>query len=105
MSINWLWGSGGTSLFDFYSLHHIVWFVALTLLLYTIFRQHAWMGAIAIAFVWEIFEKWVVVNVPNFPFVGNELFINKVIGDSISDCIGFLIAILLIKVIRKSENE
>lgn len=105
MSIDWLWGSGGTTLFDFYSLHHMVWFIAITLPLYTIFKKHAWAGAVAIAFMWEIVEKWLVVNVPSFPFAGNELFINKVIGDSISDCIGFLIAILLIRVIRKSEYE
>jgi hypothetical protein len=105
MDMSWFWGTGGTSLFDFYSLQHAVWFIALTLPMYAIFKKHVWMAMIAVAFIWEIFEKWIVVNVPSFPFAGSELFINKVVGDSISDFIGFLIAILLIKIIRKEKHE
>jgi len=63
------------------------------------------MGAVGIAFMWEVFEHWVVQNIPNFPYAGNELFINKIVGDTISDLIGFLIAMLAIRSIRKDENE
>lgn len=103
--IDWLWGSGGTSVFDFYSLHHLVWFISITLVLYTIFDKYVWLASLSIAFMWEVFEDWVVKNITNFPFAGDELFINKVIGDTISDLLGFLIAIYLISVIRKNENE
>jgi hypothetical protein len=96
-----IWGSGGVSMFDTYSLHHIVWFIAITVLLTAIFRQHAWMGVLAILIMWEVFESWVCINVPGFPYAGKEQFINKVIGDTISDAIGFGIAMLSIRSIRK----
>ena len=98
-----IWGSGGTTLFDLYSLHHVVWFVAITTVLVAIFRQHAWLGVLAVLVMWEAFEQWVSTNVPGFPFAGEELWINKLIGDTISDLIGFLIAMLVIKYIRKWE--
>lgn len=102
--MNLLWGKSGTALFDIYSLHHIVWFIAITLLLYAVFRKYAWLGAISIAFMWEIFEQWVVNNVPDFPYAGNEMFINKVIGDTISDLIGFLIAMVAIWSIKGKDK-
>lgn len=99
-----IWGSGGTSLFDFYSIHHVVWFVAITTVLVAIFRQYAWMGALAVLVVWEVFEHWVCINVPGFPFAGKELWINKVVGDTISDLVGFLIAMVAIKSIRNWKH-
>jgi hypothetical protein len=103
--MNLIWGEPGTTLFDTYSLHHIVWFIAITTMLYVVFKRHAWMGVIGIAFMWEVFEHWVVQNIPNFPYAGNELFINKIIGDTISDLIGFSIAMLAIRSIRKSNGN
>jgi len=36
--MNVIWGnSGGMGLFDYYSLQHIVWFIAITLLCYLFF--------------------------------------------------------------------
>jgi L-lactate permease len=96
-----IWGSGGSSLFDFYSLHHIVWFIAITTILTAIFRKQSWIAVLAVAAMWEIFEQWVVVNVPGFPFAGKEMWINKLIGDTISDILGFLIALLTIASIKK----
>ncbi len=95
-----LWGQAGHSLFDFYSLHHIVWFIAITTILTAIFRKKAWLAVMAVAIMWEIFEHWVAVNVPGFPFAGQEEVLNKLVGDSISDLIGFLIAILAIRSIK-----
>ena len=96
-----IWGSGGHSLFDFYSLHHVVWFVAITTVLTAIFREQAWIAVLAVAIMWEIFEQWVAVNVPGFPFAGKEALINKLVGDSISDVLGFLIALLAIRSIKR----
>ena len=53
--------------------------------------------------VWEVFEYWIVDNIPSFPFVGREDFINKVIGDPICDAVGFLIAWYCIRKIRKGN--
>ena len=99
-----IWGSGGTSLFDIYSIHHMVWFIAITMIMVVIFREHAWLGATAILIMWEVFEEWVSINVPGFPFAGKELWFNKIIGDTISDIIGFLIAMLIIKSIRNCKD-
>lgn len=101
--MNLIWGSGGTTLFDFYSIHHIVWFISITTVLYPVFKKYTWAAAISIAFMWEVFEHWVVENIPDFPFAGKEEFINKVIGDSISDFIGFLIAYLVVRSIGKQK--
>jgi L-lactate permease len=101
--MSFIWGSGGTTLFDYYSLQHIVWFVAITIVLIPIFEKHTWMAVLAVAFMWEVFEHWVVLNVPGFPFAGKEEFINKIVGDSISDLIGFLIALITAKAIRKQK--
>jgi hypothetical protein len=96
-----IWGNAGHSMFDFYSLHHIVWFIAITTMLTAIFRERAWLAVIAVAIMWEIFEKWVADNVPGFPFAGKEEILNKFVGDSISDLIGFLIAQLSIGSLKK----
>lgn len=95
-----IWGSGGTSIFDFYSLHHIVWFIAITTVLTAIFRRWAWLAVLAVAIMWEVFEHWVATNVPGFPFAGKEALVNKLIGDSISDAVGFVIGVLSIRSIK-----
>lgn len=103
--MEWLWSvGGGESIFDVYSLHHVVWFIAITLLATAVFKNYAWMAAVSIAIAWEIFEHWVVRSIPDFPFAGSELFLNKWIGDPISNATGFLIAYFAIKVIRKQEH-
>lgn len=106
MDLSWLISSrGGTSLFDPYSLYHIVFFIAITTILYPVFRKHVWIAIVALTFVWEVFEKWVVLGIPGFPYAGQEMFINKCVGDPISNLLGFLIAIFTIKTIRKIEYE
>jgi len=95
-----IWGSGGASVFDFYSLHHVVWFIAITTVLTAIFRKWAWLAVLAVAIMWEIFEHWVAANVPGFPFAGKEALINKFIGDGISDIVGFVIGMLSIRSIK-----
>lgn len=90
-------------MFDTYSAHHVVWFIVITIMNVIILKKHAWIGILALIVGWEIFEWWVSVNIPNFPFVGKELWINKFVGDTISDLIGVLIAITLIKFIRNKK--
>lgn len=102
--MNLIWGTGGTSIFDVYSIHHIVWFIALTTVLTAIFQRYAWLGAAAIVIGWEVFEQWVCIHIPNFPFAGQELWYNKIVGDTISDLLGFLIAMWALKTIRKWKN-
>lgn len=104
--MNWLWSSGGGgSIFDPYSLYHIVFFITLTLLLYPVFEKNVWAAVLSLAFVWEVCEYWINENIPWFPYVGKENWYNKIIGDPISNFIGFLIAMYLINKIRKIENE
>ena len=99
--LNWLWsGGGGVSMFDPWSIHHIIWFIAITLVLYYLFEKKTWLAVSAVAILWEIFEGWVATNIPTFPYVGNEQFINKVLGDPISDLIGFVIAMFFIRRIK-----
>ena len=91
--MEWLWGApGGRSLFDPYSLQHIVWFFAITIALASFGLRRLWAWAIVVAVSWELFEWWVVDAVPSFPFVGREDVINKVVGDPISDFLGFVLA-------------
>lgn len=104
--LHYIWGSGGgKALFDIYSFQHIVWFIAITILLVPIFKNKVWRAVIALAFVWEVFEFWVVDHFKTFPFAGKEQFINKVIGDPICDFIGFFIAYSVIKSIRENKDE
>jgi hypothetical protein len=106
MDLSWLISSGGgISLFDPYSLYHFVFFIAITTVLYPIFRKQVWGAVLALTFIWEVFEEWVVTNITSFPYAGPELFINKCIGDPISNLLGFLVAIFVIKMIRKIEHE
>lgn len=106
MDLSWLISNGGgASLFDPYSLYHFVFFIAITTVLYPVFRKHVWGAVFALTFVWEVFEKWVVTNIAGFPYAGPEMFINKCVGDPISNLLGFLVAILIIKIIRKIEYE
>ena len=96
---------GGNSLFDPYSLYHFVFFIAISLVLYPIFKKNVWVAILALTFVWEVFEKWVVIHFPSFPYVGTESFVNKCIGDPISNILGYLLAIFIIKIIRKDAYE
>lgn len=106
MDLSWLISSGGgASLFDPYSLYHFMFFVAITTILYPVFRRYVWGAVLALTFMWEVFENWVIMGIPNFPYAGPEMFINKCIGDPISNLLGFIVAILIIKVIRKIEYE
>jgi hypothetical protein len=102
----YFWSSGGgASLFDPYSLYHIVFFFAITTVLYPVFNKNVIWSIISITITWEAFEEWIVSYIPNFPFVGAELAINKWVGDPISNLLGYFIAILIINIIRKNENE
>lgn len=106
MDLTWLWSrGGGGSLFDPYSLYHLVFFIALTLVFYTVFEKHVWAAVLAIAFIWEVCEYWIAAHISWFPYVGSEGMLNKCCGDPISNFMGFLIAIFLIKKIRKMEYE
>jgi hypothetical protein len=99
--MGWLWGGGGITMFDVYSFHHLVWLTALTLVNVAIFGKRWWISTIIIIIGWEIFEGWAAVTFKNFPFVGKEEAINKVIGDSISDIVGVILALFSIKRIEK----
>lgn len=96
-----LWGCcGGHALFDPYSLQHIVWFFAITVALAALRLKHLWSWILTIAVAWEFAEWWIVDNLPRFPFVGREDFINKAIGDPISDMIGFLLGIIAMRAVH-----
>jgi len=104
--MEWLFSAGGGhSVFDPYSLVHIVWFIALTTVFALVFRKHVWLAMLGLAFVWELLELWIVDNFPWFPFVGKEDFINKAIGDPICDFLGFYIAWICIKQIRRWKED
>lgn len=91
--------------FDVYSLQHIVWFIAITLLLTPVFRKNTWGAVLALAFIWEVFEFWVVDHIASFPFAGHEGWLNKLVGDPVSNFLGFLIANRIINSIRKQKDE
>lgn len=106
MDLTWLWSrGGGGSLFDPYSLYHFIFFIALTLIFYPVFTEHILVIVLALAFIWEILEYWINENFSQFPYVGHESVLNKVVGDPISNLLGFLVAMYLIGVIRKKEHE
>jgi len=90
---------GGHAMFDPYSLQHVVWFFAITVALAALRFRHIWAWVLGLAAVWEIAEWWIVDNIPNFPFVGREDLINKVVGDPISDIIGFLMGLAAIRAV------
>ena len=78
-------------------------FISLTLIFYPVFIKKTWAAMLSIAFVWEIVEFQIVLHVTNFPFVGKETFINKCVGDPISNFLGFIIAMYLIKKIKEGK--
>lgn len=94
---------GGNSLFDPWSLYHIIFFIAITLILYSIIDKNIWLYVLIISILWEICEYWLVNNISQFPYVGHESLINKWIGDPISNFFGYFIAIWLIDKIRKRK--
>lgn len=98
--MEWIWGRyGGHALFDPYSLQHVVWFFAITVALAALRFKHIWAWVLGFAAVWEFAEWWIVDNVPNFPYVGREDLINKVVGDPISDIVGFLLGLAAIRAV------
>jgi hypothetical protein len=102
--VDFIWGQNGRSLFDPYSLQHLVWFFALTVALAAIGAKRAWIWGACLAVVWEVFEWWIVTACPSFPFAGPEMLLNKVIGDTLSDAAGFLLAAWAVKAIRSREK-
>lgn len=96
-----VWGENGVSLFDPYSLQHIVWFFAITTALAACGARRVWIWGAVVAAVWEIAECFLA---DSFPFAGHEQFLNKVIGDTLSDAAGFLLAAWAVKAIRKKEQ-
>jgi len=98
--MEWLWGRyGGHAMFDPYSLQHVVWFFAITVALAALRFRHIWAWVLGFAAIWEIAERWIVDHVPNFPFVGKEDWINKAVGDPISDIAGFLLGMVAIRAV------
>ena len=101
-----IWNNGGgTALFDPYSLYHVVFFIAIVTVLFPILKRKTWIGILFIMVAWEIFEAWVVNSCPKFPYAGKEDFLNKFVGDSISDLIGVLIAFISIHFIKKRIRD
>lgn len=102
--MNWIWGSGGNALFDYYSINHFGWFVAITLIIYPLLRKKTLIGVFSVMIFWEIVEI-VIDKYTDFPLAGKEQFINKVIGDPISNLLGFMLAMFLIKIIEKGVKN
>ncbi len=99
--MEWLWADGGGgALFDPYSLHHLVWFFAITVALAAMRLRRLWPWVFGIAALWELAESWIVDNLPGFPFVGREGLINKMVGDPISDLAGFALGLLAVRAVR-----
>ena len=104
--MDWLWGCCGKALFDVYSLIHFGWFMAITLMVYPILKRSTIYGVLAIMAFWEIVEV-VIAKYSDFPLAGHEDWINKIVGDPISNLLGFFLAIALIKYIEQhgGQNE
>ncbi|MGW8178058.1 MAG: hypothetical protein ACWGQW_04590 [bacterium] len=100
--MDWLWGCCGKALFDVYSLNHFGWFIALTLMIYPILRRHTIFGVAAIMVFWELVEV-VIAKYSTFPLAGHEDWRNKIVGDPISNLMGFLLAMAIIKHIEKEK--
>ena len=100
---NILWGTPGISVFDSYSLHHLVWFFAITVLLSNFIKNKVWLAIIIIAFSWELFESWAWIHAQWMPFIGKENWINRAVGDTISDFVGYGLAEIIIISIKKQE--
>ena len=97
-----IWGQNGVSLFDPYSLQHVVWFFALSVALAACGARRVWLWGALFAVAWEVIEHFLVGL--GFPFAGPEGFLNKAVGDTLSDAIGFLLAALAVRAIRKKET-
>ena len=100
--MEFLWGVNGRSLFDPYSLQHLVWFFAITVALASVGARRVWIWGACVAIGWETFE-WLVAGT-GFPFAGKEELLNKFVGDTISDAAGFLLAALAVRAIRRKEE-
>lgn len=96
-----IWGVNGVSLLDPYSLQHLVWFFAITVALAACGLRRLWIWGACLALAWEIAERFLVGS---FPFAGREGFLNKVVGDTLSDAAGFLLAALAVRAIRRKEQ-
>lgn len=94
-----VWGVNGRSLFDPYSIQHVVWFFALTVALASLGVRRVWVWAIAVAAAWETFEYFVAGT--GFPFAGHENLLNKLVGDTLSDIVGVLFAIQAARALRR----
>lgn len=103
--MSWLWGTAGHSLFDQYSLLHFAWFFVLTAVAAAVVKRHLWLWALGAAVIWETFEQWAVQYLSPIPFVGREEWTNWLVGDSLSDLFGFLIALLVIRTLRRQGEE
>lgn len=60
---------------------------------------------IVITITWEVIEFYLASHFPSFPFVGKEEFINKVIGDPISNIAGYYLAKTSINRIRNEQKQ
>lgn len=98
--MEWLLSSGGGhSLFDLYSIQHMVWSFALIIALAALKIRRPWLWASCVVISWEVLEWWIVDHLPRFPFAGREDLINKAVGDIISDTVGFLLGIVAIRAV------
>lgn len=96
-----LWGrGGGQTMFDPYSLQHLVWFFAITVALAALRFRHLWAWVLGLAALWEVAEWWIVDNIQGFPFVGREGLLNKAVGDPISDIAGFLLGLAAMRAVH-----
>jgi len=88
------------------NLHeNLAGFMAITLVIYPILRRHTIYGAMAVMACWELVEV-VIAKHSTFPLAGHEEWINKVVGDPISNFLGFFLAIAIIKHIEwECKNE
>lgn len=99
--MDWLWSNGGGhTLFDPYSLQHIVWFFAITLALAALRFKRLWAWVLGLAVLWEVAEWWINDNLSWFPFVGRENMLNKMIGDPISNFAGFLLGLAALRAVH-----
>lgn len=103
--MNLIWGESGNALFDFYSFHHFGWFVAITLMLYPFFKKQTVWAVLTVMIIWELVEVILAKYVATFPLAGHEQLINKIFGDPISNFLGFLLAIVIIKHIEKKDCQ
>lgn len=97
--VNFAWGQDGISMFDQFSLHHAAWLFLITTILYAMKVKKPLLWVLFITIGWEISEYLLVTIFNNVPFAGHERFINKCIGDPISNFIGAFISIWAVRII------